>query len=135
MRIWFFDYSYGEGFSDVVDVDDVGVVQIRGDARLIQEHLHVGLVGGQLLVDALDHQLFFEPAQAELAREKDLAGVVLTTEVDAPAGYGRILRDGDSNVRGIVEERDATDEQIDALLIDNPRRFFAGEKLGARRRP
>jgi len=24
-----------------------------------------------------------------------------------------------------------TDEQIDALLIDNPRRFFAGDKLAA----
>ena len=30
-----------------------------------------------------------------------------------------------------LREGGATDEQIDALLIDNPRRFFAGEKLGA----
>lgn len=36
---------------------------------------------------------------------------VLTTELDDPAGYGRIIRDIDSHVKAIVEERDATDEQ------------------------
>ena len=30
-----------------------------------------------------------------------------------------------------LREGGATDEQIDALLVDNPRRFFAGEKLAA----
>jgi len=28
-----------------------------------------------------------------------------------------------------LRERGVSDEQIDQLLVDNPRRFFAGEKL------
>ncbi len=40
------------------------------------------------------------------------SGVALITAVvDDPIGYGRIVRDADGHVRGIVEERDATDEQ------------------------
>jgi bifunctional UDP-N-acetylglucosamine pyrophosphorylase/glucosamine-1-phosphate N-acetyltransferase len=35
---------------------------------------------------------------------------VLTVDMDDPSGYGRILRNGD-RVRGIVEERDASDDQ------------------------
>ena len=30
-----------------------------------------------------------------------------------------------------LKDGGATDEQIDALLVDNPRRFFSGEKLSA----
>jgi len=39
----------------------------------------------------------------------DLA--LLTADVTAPAGYGRILRDGRGAIAGIVEEADATPEQ------------------------
>ena len=37
--------------------------------------------------------------------------VILTTEVDDPGGYGRILRDRRGQVRSIVEEKDATAAQ------------------------
>lgn len=43
--------------------------------------------------------------------EAGAAVSVLTAETDAPFGYGRILRDGDGQVVGIVEEKDATSEQ------------------------
>ena len=36
---------------------------------------------------------------------------LITAVVDDPNGYGRIVRDPDGHVRGIVEEGDATDEQ------------------------
>jgi bifunctional UDP-N-acetylglucosamine pyrophosphorylase/glucosamine-1-phosphate N-acetyltransferase len=39
----------------------------------------------------------------------DLA--ILTAEVPDPTGYGRILRDADGGIRGIVEEKDASAEQ------------------------
>jgi len=39
------------------------------------------------------------------------AATVLTTAVADPTGYGRVLRDRDGRVTGIVEERDATPEQ------------------------
>jgi bifunctional UDP-N-acetylglucosamine pyrophosphorylase / glucosamine-1-phosphate N-acetyltransferase len=37
--------------------------------------------------------------------------VFLTAELDDPTGYGRVLRDQDGRVRGVVEDRDATDDQ------------------------
>ncbi len=40
------------------------------------------------------------------------AAVVLTAEVDNPAGYGRILRDPDKKLRGIVEHKDASPEEL-----------------------
>ena len=36
---------------------------------------------------------------------------LLTAKLADPSGYGRIVRDADGNVTGIVEESDATDEQ------------------------
>ena len=36
---------------------------------------------------------------------------ILTAILSEPTGYGRIIRDEDSKVREIVEEKDATDEQ------------------------
>jgi bifunctional UDP-N-acetylglucosamine pyrophosphorylase/glucosamine-1-phosphate N-acetyltransferase len=36
---------------------------------------------------------------------------VLTAALDDPSGYGRILQDAGGNIRGIVEEKDATAEQ------------------------
>ncbi len=51
-------------------------------------------------------------AQLLLAHAADANAVtVLTTQVDDPTGYGRILRDEAGDVVGVVEERDATDEQ------------------------
>jgi bifunctional UDP-N-acetylglucosamine pyrophosphorylase / glucosamine-1-phosphate N-acetyltransferase len=38
------------------------------------------------------------------------AVTVLTAQVDRPAGYGRIIRDADGGIMGIVEEKDASDE-------------------------
>lgn len=43
-------------------------------------------------------------------RARQNSVTVMTARVEDPAGYGRIIRD-DDNVTGIVEDRDATDEQ------------------------
>ncbi len=39
------------------------------------------------------------------------SGTVISATVDDPTGYGRILRDGKGDFSGIVEEKDASDEQ------------------------
>ncbi|GAA5023131.1 bifunctional UDP-N-acetylglucosamine diphosphorylase/glucosamine-1-phosphate N-acetyltransferase GlmU [Actinopolymorpha pittospori] len=44
-------------------------------------------------------------------QERGAAATVLTAVVPDPTGYGRILRAPDGSVEGIVEHRDATDEQ------------------------
>jgi bifunctional UDP-N-acetylglucosamine pyrophosphorylase/glucosamine-1-phosphate N-acetyltransferase len=44
-------------------------------------------------------------------REEAAAVTVLTTRVPDPTGYGRMVRDAQGRVMGIVEERDASPEQ------------------------
>ena len=68
--------------------DDADVLVMYGDIPLLEADVL------QKLVDA------------------PLAGLkVLTMEVDDPKGYGRIVRDQNGSVTGIVEERDASEEQ------------------------
>ena len=43
---------------------------------------------------------------------------LITAVVDDPSGYGRIVRDPDGHVRGIVEEGDATEEQRNIAEIN-----------------
>jgi UDP-N-acetylglucosamine pyrophosphorylase len=43
--------------------------------------------------------------------DNNSAGTILTARLDDPAGYGRILRSKSGYVVGIVEHKDATDEQ------------------------
>jgi len=50
-------------------------------------------------------------ALVEEHRAQHAAVTVLTAEVPDPTGYGRILRDPDGGVNGIVEHRDADDVQ------------------------
>ncbi|HHX81619.1 MAG TPA: NTP transferase domain-containing protein, partial [Pseudomonadaceae bacterium] len=48
-------------------------------------------------------------ALVEKVRDDSLA--LLTVTLDQPAGYGRILRDGEGRITGIVEEKDASSEE------------------------
>jgi bifunctional UDP-N-acetylglucosamine pyrophosphorylase / glucosamine-1-phosphate N-acetyltransferase len=40
------------------------------------------------------------------------AGAILTAAMDDPTGYGRVLRDRDGHVTGVVEQRAGTPEQL-----------------------
>lgn len=44
-------------------------------------------------------------------RDSAAAVTVLTAEVEDPAGYGRVIRDGSGSISKIVEERDASEEE------------------------
>ena len=46
------------------------------------------------------------------------AATLLTAIYDDPFGYGRIIRDEGGNIEGIVEEKDATDEQKEIAEIN-----------------
>lgn len=64
------------------------------------------LCGDTPLLDGEELKKFCEAHQASGA-----AATVLTAIMDDPFGYGRIIRDANGNVQGIVEQKDATDEQ------------------------
>jgi bifunctional UDP-N-acetylglucosamine pyrophosphorylase/glucosamine-1-phosphate N-acetyltransferase len=46
---------------------------------------------------------------AEMASEA--SAVMVTADLDDPSGYGRVLRDADGGVAGVIEDRDCTVEQ------------------------
>lgn len=64
------------------------------------------LCGDTPLLDGEELKKFYEAHKASGA-----AATVLTAVMDNPFGYGRIVRDADGNVQGIVEQKDATEEQ------------------------
>lgn len=62
---------------------------------------------------------------------QDAAATVLTTEVEDPTGYGRILRDATGAVAGIVEHRDANEEQLAIREINTGIYVFEARALSA----
>ena len=62
-------------------------------------------------------------------RTSGAACSVLSVRLDAPAGYGRIIRDADDQFARIVEHRDATDEERKIREINSGIYCFAGSKL------
>ncbi|MDP9806132.1 bifunctional UDP-N-acetylglucosamine pyrophosphorylase/glucosamine-1-phosphate N-acetyltransferase [Trueperella bonasi] len=72
-------------------------------------------LGGSVLVIAGDSPMFTAGSLQRLAEVHEEGGnavTVLSAILDDATGYGRITRDGDGTVTGIVEHADATPEQL-----------------------
>ena len=65
----------------------------------------------------------------EVHRESGNACTVLTAELEAPFGYGRIVRDAKGNVLKIVEEKDADEETKEIKEINSGIYCFKGDLL------
>ena len=93
--------------------------EIPGTGRAVQCGLAAlaeatGPIEGTVIVTSGDVPLLQADTLRELATLHADSGVdatILTTIVDDPTGYGRIVRDDNAAVQAIVEQRDATDEQ------------------------
>ena len=71
-------------------------------------------LSGTVLVTYGDVPLLTGRTLVELTQAHEASGsavTVVTAHVPDPTGYGRVLRDADGTVVGIVEQRDATAEQ------------------------
>ncbi|WP_404384767.1 bifunctional UDP-N-acetylglucosamine diphosphorylase/glucosamine-1-phosphate N-acetyltransferase GlmU [Knoellia locipacati] len=69
---------------------------------------------GTVLVTYGDVPLLTGETLVDLVARHDESGsaaTVITAHLDNPQGYGRIVRDADGSVAGIVEQKDATEEQ------------------------
>ena len=87
---------------------------------------------GSVLVIAGDMPLIRRAPLARLLEERErtaVAGMLATTVLDDPTGYGRIVRDAAGALQAIVEDRDCTPQQR-AIREVNPSYYcFAGELL------
>ncbi|MQA09696.1 MAG: bifunctional UDP-N-acetylglucosamine diphosphorylase/glucosamine-1-phosphate N-acetyltransferase GlmU [Pseudonocardiaceae bacterium] len=87
---------------------------------------------GTVLVSYGDVPLLDTSTMSALLAEHAQAGnavTVLTAVVSDPTGYGRMVRDADGAVTGIVEHRDATPEQLDITEINSGVYAFDAEVL------
>jgi UDP-N-acetylglucosamine pyrophosphorylase len=84
-----------------------------GHAVMQSEQLLAGFRGDVLVLSG-DVPLLRQSTIRNLVqhhRKADAVATILTADLDDQSGYGRILRDREGNVVGIVEEKDATAEQ------------------------
>lgn len=79
---------------------------VRTCAKLLPEDEEIMVFCGDtpLLTAQTIKKLF------EVHRQEQADATVLTTILENPSGYGRIVRDGKNQVMAIVEEREASDE-------------------------
>jgi hypothetical protein len=95
--------------TEVVDLNDVRVIQLRGQLRLVQEHLHEARLLRQVRPNALDDDRLLEALEARLAGEEDLGHAADGDAVDQGvfAEPGRDLGaadGGDHQWRGFIPE-------------------------------
>ncbi len=64
-----------------------------------------------------------------LHAEQGNAVTVISAQLDNPTGYGRIIRDSDGSVSKIVEQRDATDDELAVKEVNSGAYWFKSEAL------
>ncbi|MDP9055570.1 MAG: bifunctional UDP-N-acetylglucosamine diphosphorylase/glucosamine-1-phosphate N-acetyltransferase GlmU [Acidobacteriota bacterium] len=110
------------------EVEAAGVQAIHQSEQLGTGHAvrcgeeKLATLGGSLIVFVGDCPLIQAETLRQLANRQraDQAGAtVITTEVDDPTGYGRIIRNTDGNVCEIVEHKAATPEQLAVREINS----------------
>ncbi|MGI6028297.1 MAG: NTP transferase domain-containing protein [Candidatus Heteroscillospira sp.] len=89
---------------------------------------------GSILVCCGDMPLIRRETYAELCRaheSENNACTILSGDCDTYLPYGRILRDGDGNFAGMVEEKDATEEQKRITELNSGVYVFSAPALKA----
>lgn len=103
-----------------------GHAMLKGLRRLGEFDGHVMALCGD--VPLITAQILKALATYHVRRGAD--ATVLTVELEDPTGYGRIVRGPDGGVLGIVEEKDATEEQREIREVNTGTYCF---KAGALR--
>lgn len=91
-----------------------------GHAVLMAESILSGMEG-DLLVLYGDTPLLEPETIKDLVKAKHSQGAVaaiLTTQLNDPSGYGRIIRNSQGGISGIVEDKDASPEQKDIKEVN-----------------
>ena len=95
---------------DDYDDDDATVIVVPGDTPLLS-------------ADTLDELVATHVANSN-------AATLLTSTLDDPTGYGRVVRSKDDRVLRIVEQRDATPDELDIAEINTSIYAFRRDLLG-----
>ena len=145
------DAARGAGCDDVVTVLGHGreaVEPLVSDTLVAIQHERLGTghavmmareqlescnaADGNIIVLSGDSPLITSETVRSLVERRESTGaaaVILTLELDDPFGYGRIIRDGNGQVTGIVEQKDCTPEQALVHECNSSIYCFDGRKL------
>jgi bifunctional UDP-N-acetylglucosamine pyrophosphorylase/glucosamine-1-phosphate N-acetyltransferase len=106
------------------DATAIGMTALGGD-DYDDEAIVVVLPGDTplLSVDTLDELVAMHVANSN-------AATLLTSVMDDPTGYGRVIRSGDERVLRIVEQRDASPDELDVREINTSIYAFRRDLLG-----
>jgi bifunctional UDP-N-acetylglucosamine pyrophosphorylase/glucosamine-1-phosphate N-acetyltransferase len=117
------------------DADDI--VWVRQDEQLGTAHAvlcckeYLGDFDGQTLILCGDGPLIRGEVLKSLVGSCESGGhaaVLATAIIENPAGYGRIIRDQNGNIKAIVEHNDCTDEQRKIKEV-NPSYYIFDNKV------
>jgi bifunctional UDP-N-acetylglucosamine pyrophosphorylase/glucosamine-1-phosphate N-acetyltransferase len=104
---------------DGYGVDWVLQSERRGTGHALMQAMPAIPDGAAVLVLLGDHPLVPRAVLAEMAANGDVALRILTMELEDPAGYGRVVRDGAGRISGVVEHRDASDAQREIREVNS----------------
>src|SRR4051812_11141522 len=100
-----------------------------GTGHAVQQAMKHASGDGEVLILYGDVPLV-RPASLKRLIEAGAGGVaVMTTEVAQPKGYGRIVRADNGDVKRIVEEKDATDDEREIREINAGFMALSGKRL------
>lgn len=104
-----------EQVREALAADDLNWVvqeQQLGTGHAVLQAMPAIATDSTVLVLYGDVPLIHADTLAQLAQQAAEAPALLTARVAEPAGYGRILRDADGELIGVVEQKDASAEQL-----------------------
>jgi len=120
-----------EQFSEAEDIVWVLQEEQKGTAHAVLCCKgHLGDFDGESFVLCGDGPLIrAETLKTLMEKHKDETAVTLATAIlDDPTGYGRIVRDTEGNIKGIVEHNDCTSEQLGICEV-NPSYYLFNNKI------
>ncbi len=102
-----------------------------GTGHAVQQAMPLLQAGGTTLVLYGDVPLIRQETLGRLLQAAHDGLAILTVELDDPSGYGRIVRDADGCVQRIVEQKDASAQELRLREINTGIMAMPTEKLGA----
>jgi UDP-N-acetylglucosamine pyrophosphorylase len=118
-------------FGDTVECVEQNPQLGTGHAVMQAEPALLNFDGDVLVLSGDVPMLSFETARSliDFHHSSNARATVLTAVLDDATGYGRILRNTDGSVQGIVEHKDATDEQREIKEINSGIYVFDAQLL------
>ena len=100
-----------------------------GTGHAVQQAMKQASGNGDVLILYGDVPLVAQDSLKRLVEAAKGGLAVMTTEVDDPKGYGRVVRGSDGNVERIVEEKDATTAERKIREINAGFMALSGKRL------